>query len=76
MSKPAFAAIGGGEFCYFLPLGAGDGFDDELGDAHVAGDFEGGGAVVDEGDHDLSAVVGVDGAGGVGHGDAELGGDA
>ena len=76
VAEASFAAVGGGELVDFLPLGAGDGFDDHLGDAHGACDFEGLVAVVDEGDHDLSAVVGVDGAWGVGHGDAELGGDA
>src|SRR4051812_17460450 len=64
------AAVGGGEFVYvldFFPFGGFDFVDDHLGDAHSAGDGEVFGSEVDEEHFDFSAVVGVDGAGGVGH---------
>ena len=75
VSEAAGAAGGFVEGVDGLPGDAVDGGDEHLGDAHVAFDGEGVWAEVDEGDHDLASVVGVDGAGGVGHGDAELHGE-
>ena len=54
----------------------GHGSDDDLGDAFAAFGVEGLGGEVDEGDFDLAAVVAVDGAGRVDHGDAVLEGQA
>ena len=52
-----------------------DPLDDQLGDAHAAGDGDGGVAVeVDQADLDLPAVVRVDGAGGVDDAQPLLGG--
>ena len=50
--------------------------DDALGDAHVGFDSEVGIAVVDEEDVDFVSEIGVDGAGGVEHGDAVFEGEA
>ena len=49
---------------------------DHLCNSHAASDPEGLLAEVDQDDPDLAPVVGVDRAGGVGHGDAVLGGQA
>ena len=76
MTEAARPAAGGVQFLDLDEAHRGDRGDDELGDAHAAFDGEVGRAVVDQGDVDLAAVVGVDGPGGVDGRDAVLGGEA
>ncbi len=60
------------ELFYGHDGGVGDWGDDELGDAVGVVDGEGFFGEVDQGDEELASVVGVDGARGVGQGDAVL----
>lgn len=66
------AEAGGSSFCFgevlnFDDLCVGNGCDDHLRDAHMFFDREGFAAEVDEWYFDFAAVIGVDGAGRIGH---------
>lgn len=76
MPESSFAAVGVVEGVGFDHLDLGEGGDDHLGDAHAAVDGERLLAKVDQGDHDLAAIVGVNGAGGIDQRDAVAAGEA